>query len=156
MGTVNGILLALEKYIPKYKSGEEGVVMNVSSIAGVIYHGGAPIYCGTKFAIHGMTLSWGVQAHYERTKVRVVALAPGGTKTALFDNAENKVLAPIYKNILISEAPPVPFQELVSVFFFYTGYSKISLYVQKYDCRGSLKSPSPVFYQLLLFITFVK
>lgn len=132
MGTANGILLALENYIPKYKS--EGVVMNVSSIAGVISHGGAPIYCGTKFAIHGMTLSWGVQAHYERTKVRVVALAPGGTKTALYDKAVHKVLAPLYKNILVSKAPPVPFQVLVLVFF-YKEYSKISLYVQKYDLR---------------------
>ncbi|CAG9761041.1 unnamed protein product [Ceutorhynchus assimilis] len=98
-GTVHGILLGLEKYITKYKSGPEGLIINIASVLGIMPVGFMPIYVGTKFAVHGMTLAWGVPAHYERTKVRVVGVCPGITRTPLIIELPNRTLGPDYEDL---------------------------------------------------------
>lgn len=85
-GVIHGMLLALYNYIPKYKTSSEGLIVNISSIAGIEPFSGVPIYTGTKFAVHGMTLAWGSPSHYEQSKVRVVAVCPGVTDTPLITN----------------------------------------------------------------------
>ncbi|KAL1497785.1 hypothetical protein ABEB36_008683 [Hypothenemus hampei] len=102
-GTIHGVLLGLEEYIPKYKSGNEGLIVNISSVAGVVAAGPFPIYTASKFAVHGLTLSWGLPFHYNRTKVRVVGICPGATLTPMLQNVKNKVLKPIYEEILVKE-----------------------------------------------------
>lgn len=42
-----------------------------------------PIYGATKSALVTLTMAFGDEVHYERTKVRVVAVAPGFTSTNL-------------------------------------------------------------------------
>ncbi|KAL1497786.1 hypothetical protein ABEB36_008684 [Hypothenemus hampei] len=96
-GTINGVLLGLEEYIPKYKSGEEGLIVNISSIFGIAGTSPCPIYSASKFAVHGLTLSWGHPFHYNRTKVRVVGVCPGITLTPLLLNLTDKILKPVYK-----------------------------------------------------------
>ncbi|KAF7279038.1 hypothetical protein GWI33_007678 [Rhynchophorus ferrugineus] len=86
-GTINGILLGLEHYIQKYKSGPEGVIVNVCSVSAV---GGpipfpVPIYTCSKFAVHGLTITFGCIEHYQRTGVRIVAICPGITDTPIID-----------------------------------------------------------------------
>ncbi|XP_030763794.1 15-hydroxyprostaglandin dehydrogenase [NAD(+)]-like isoform X1 [Sitophilus oryzae] len=98
-GTINGVLLGLEEYIPKYKSGHEGVIINVSSIRGVDPSGDRPIYAATKFAIHGLSLAWGTQDHYNRTKVKVICVCPGSTATPLIANPVGTNLGPAYEEI---------------------------------------------------------
>ncbi|CAH1102723.1 unnamed protein product [Psylliodes chrysocephalus] len=83
-GTINGIILGLETYLKNHKQGEEAVILNTSSIAAIRPGPWMPIYGCTKAAIAGLTQSWGHDFHYERTKVRVVAICPGGTHTGLF------------------------------------------------------------------------
>ncbi|KAL1497787.1 hypothetical protein ABEB36_008685 [Hypothenemus hampei] len=95
-GTIHGVLLGLEEYIPKYKSGEEGLILNISSIAGVAPYAFIPIYTASKFAVHGLTLSWGLPFHYDRTKVRVVGICPGATDTPLLMDLKTKYVKPIY------------------------------------------------------------
>jgi len=73
----------MENYISKYKSGSEGVVINMSSITGVEASEGIPIYSATKFGVHGLTLGLGHPAHHERTGVKVVAICPGYTRTPI-------------------------------------------------------------------------
>ncbi|XP_057661426.1 15-hydroxyprostaglandin dehydrogenase [NAD(+)]-like isoform X1 [Diorhabda carinulata] len=94
-GTINGIILGLELYLKKYKQGDEAVILNTSSIAGIRPGPWMPIYGATKFAIVGMTLSWGDEFHFQRTKVRVLAICPGGTHTSLF-RVEQCALHPDY------------------------------------------------------------
>ncbi|XP_060531358.1 15-hydroxyprostaglandin dehydrogenase [NAD(+)]-like [Cylas formicarius] len=99
-GTVHGMLLGLENYIPKYKSDKaEGVIVNVSSIRGVEPLGDRPIYGATKFAVHGMTLAWGCQEHYQRTKVKVIGVCPGSTATPLIRHPEQTNLGEAYEVI---------------------------------------------------------
>jgi len=109
-GTINGILLGLDNYLPKHKSGAEGLIVNVASILGISPCGGFPIYAATKFATHGLTLSFGLPAHYERTKVRVVAVCPGVTLTSLFLNLDNKSLGPDYIKLKDEEFGSLPEQ----------------------------------------------
>lgn len=73
--------------------------MNVSSIAGIAPYGFVPIYVGTKFAVQGLTLAWGLPAHYERTKVRVVGVCPGSTITPLITDLPNRNLGPSYEEL---------------------------------------------------------
>lgn len=105
------MLLGLENYIPKYKSGSEGVIINVSSIGGVNPLGGIPIYTATKFALHGLTLAWGLPAHYDRTKVRVVGVCPGFTNTPLMAGYSNACLSQFYLDLLLAESASAPRQK---------------------------------------------
>lgn len=96
-------MLAVDKYIPKHKTGSEGVVINVSSIAGIQPCGGCPGYTATKFAVHGLTLAWGLPAHYERTGVKVIGICPGVTTTPLIQNFYQATFSQYYSDLLKQE-----------------------------------------------------
>ncbi|XP_049860116.1 15-hydroxyprostaglandin dehydrogenase [NAD(+)]-like [Schistocerca gregaria] len=81
-GVVHGILLA-HKYMGKQNGGAGGLVVNVSSVAGLDPVPQMAIYCGTKHAVCAMTRSYGDELHVNQTGVRMVALCPGPTDTPL-------------------------------------------------------------------------
>lgn len=112
-GTINGMLLGMDNYLPKYKSGDEGVIVNTSSILGIRPFAAYPVYAATKFAVHGLTLSWGLPAHYDRTKVRVVAVCPGITETPALEKSSENLINPAYEEIKSSEleGTSLPFQK---------------------------------------------
>lgn len=91
-GTIHGILLGLEKYLPKYKTAEETVIVNISSTAGTQGYGHIPIYSATKHAILGLVKSWGIPEFYEGTKVRVIGICPGVTMTPLITGMNGRNL----------------------------------------------------------------
>lgn len=93
------MLLGLDNYIKNHKTGSEGVIVNTSSIAGVGCFGNIPIYSGTKWAVHGMTRAWGVPFHYERTKVKVLAICPGATDTPLMYSMKDNTLGGPYQKL---------------------------------------------------------
>lgn len=72
------------------------MVINVCSVSGVGHSAGKPVYTATKFAVHGLTLSWGQPSHYKRTGVKVVGICPGLTITPLLDNFGSGVFSPWY------------------------------------------------------------
>ncbi|XP_049808292.1 15-hydroxyprostaglandin dehydrogenase [NAD(+)]-like [Schistocerca nitens] len=84
-GVVYGILLAY-KYMGKQNGGAGGLVVNVSSVAGLDAYPHTPIYSGTKHAVCAMTRSYGDELHVNQTGVRMVALCPGPTDTPLARN----------------------------------------------------------------------
>ncbi|XP_076273562.1 15-hydroxyprostaglandin dehydrogenase [NAD(+)]-like [Rhynchophorus ferrugineus] len=110
IGVAHGMVLGVDKYIPKYRSGSEGLIVNVSSIAGINSFPFIPIYTGTKFAIHGMTLAWGDVFHYSRTKVRVVGVCPGATETPLLRNFAGLTLGPDYEAYMVEGLKLCPSQ----------------------------------------------
>ncbi|XP_045478441.1 15-hydroxyprostaglandin dehydrogenase [NAD(+)]-like isoform X2 [Harmonia axyridis] len=89
-GIVHGITLGIQKYILRYKTGSEGVILNTASIAGTQVYPVAPVYSAIKSAIVSLTMSFGDEIHYNRTKVRVVAVAPGLTTTNILPKFEMK------------------------------------------------------------------
>ncbi|KAJ3662673.1 hypothetical protein Zmor_007011 [Zophobas morio] len=110
-GVIHGTLLGLETYIPKYKSGDEGVIVNISSIAGVKESNHVPIYCATKFAVIGLSKSFGHIFHYNRTKVKILVLCPGVTETPLISDIHGKSLGPPYEEAMNSHLGDLPIQK---------------------------------------------
>jgi NAD(P)-dependent dehydrogenase (short-subunit alcohol dehydrogenase family) len=56
---VRGTLLGFQ-YLGKDKGGKGGVVVNIASIVGLARVAGCPVYVGTKYAVIGITRSFGV------------------------------------------------------------------------------------------------
>nr|CAI5827587.1 unnamed protein product [Callosobruchus analis] len=110
-GVVHGMLLGMDKYLPKYRQEEEAVIVNISSTAGIQGYGHVPIYCATKHAVHGMTRSWGVPEFYEETKVRVVGIHPGVTNTPLIFNMPGSNFGGKYEAFLQKHIEEYPTQE---------------------------------------------
>ncbi|KAK9875048.1 hypothetical protein WA026_005850 [Henosepilachna vigintioctopunctata] len=86
-GIIHGTVLAHENYILNHKSGPEGVIINTASTAGChvspvchfVY--GTPIYGATKSGVISLTIGLGNTLHYEKSKIKVLAIAPGMTLT---------------------------------------------------------------------------
>ncbi|KAI4471370.1 15-hydroxyprostaglandin dehydrogenase [nad(+)] [Holotrichia oblita] len=106
-GTIHGCLLALHEYLPKYKSGDEAAIINLSSTAGLEGYPNIPIYSATKHAIIGLGRSWGHPRHFKETKVRVMTVCPNATETPLLNAMPGRNLGPIYEQIFTSTPLPV-------------------------------------------------
>ncbi|XP_076632424.1 uncharacterized protein LOC143347260 [Colletes latitarsis] len=79
-GIVYGTILGLHS-MGKYKGGNGGTIVNMSSVAGLEGIPIAPIYGGTQYAIVGFTQS--LKHYYEKTGVRMLTICPGLTTTAM-------------------------------------------------------------------------
>ncbi|XP_069687826.1 15-hydroxyprostaglandin dehydrogenase [NAD(+)]-like [Periplaneta americana] len=86
---VRGTLLGFQ-YMGKDKGGKGGVVVNIASILGLAPMAGCPVYVGTKHAVVGITRSFGLPYHFDRTGVRVIAMCPGVTDTPLISEAHHR------------------------------------------------------------------
>ncbi|KAK5642198.1 hypothetical protein RI129_008365 [Pyrocoelia pectoralis] len=95
-GTTNGTILAFEDYLPLYKSGEEAVILNISSISALHCHASIPIYSATKGGIVTLTRSLGQSLHYEHKNIRVMVLCPGFVDT----NLGGTLIGPNYASIM--------------------------------------------------------
>lgn len=100
IGTVNGTMLALENYLPQNKKGEEAVILNVSSMGAFLFCSACPSYTATKCGILVLTSCMGQQAHYERKKVRVMAICPSSTATELYADRKSTALNEEYEKLL--------------------------------------------------------
>ncbi|KAG8222466.1 hypothetical protein J437_LFUL002201 [Ladona fulva] len=69
------------KYMGKDNGGNGGIVINMSSVLGMKPYAGCPVYCATKYALLGLTRSFGEPYYFEKTGIRMVALCPGTTAT---------------------------------------------------------------------------
>ncbi|GJQ83243.1 hypothetical protein Trydic_g8841 [Trypoxylus dichotomus] len=85
MGTITGLLLAVEKYFPQHKSGEKAYIVNLSSIAGLVPSEFCPVYSATKHGVIGLTRSYGLNRHLKRNGIVVAALCPSGTDSSMAD-----------------------------------------------------------------------
>ncbi|XP_046981453.1 15-hydroxyprostaglandin dehydrogenase [NAD(+)]-like [Schistocerca americana] len=90
-GVVHTMLLAY-KHMGKHEGGNGGVVVNLSSVAGLEPVSVLPIYAGTKHAVAAMTRSYGDKLHLDKTGVSVMALCPGASDTPLVHDAHQFVL----------------------------------------------------------------
>ena len=80
MGMLNGIHAVLTKM----KSRKRGTIINVSSIAGIKGFPNHMAYCGTKFAVHGLTET--LREEVAMDDVRVITIAPGAVETELLSH----------------------------------------------------------------------
>ncbi|KAK5643803.1 hypothetical protein RI129_007648 [Pyrocoelia pectoralis] len=80
VGTLQGTFLGL-KYMSKNMGGRGGVILNMSSIVGIIPAPIFPVYSATKSFVLSFGRSLGDQVHYGYNEVRILTLCPGLTRT---------------------------------------------------------------------------
>lgn len=98
------MVLGINEYLSKNQQGPEAVILNVSSVAGLLNLYQVPIYTGTKYAVLGLTRSWGNEEVYRQMKIRVIAVCPVATNTPLMGLIEGRTLpGPLYENINLDD-----------------------------------------------------
>lgn len=81
---VHGVFYCSQMVVPRMKEMGEGHIFNLSSIAGTIGVERLSAYCGTKFAVRGIS-----QSMYKELRdygVKVTCIDPGSVQTNFFDN----------------------------------------------------------------------
>jgi NAD(P)-dependent dehydrogenase (short-subunit alcohol dehydrogenase family) len=80
---VLGTLLTLKHSVPHLRDAGGGVLLCTASQAGVHGYGGMSAYCASKFAVVGLVES--LSQELAGDGIRVCAVAPGITRTAMYD-----------------------------------------------------------------------
>ncbi len=82
-----GVIYGCRAFLPQIVENNEGAVVNVASIFGLIGVPGVSAYCTTKFAVKGFTESLMVEFH--KSPIGIHCVMPGGIDTAIADNSPN-------------------------------------------------------------------
>ncbi|XP_046396754.1 uncharacterized short-chain type dehydrogenase/reductase y4vI-like [Ischnura elegans] len=82
IGTIRGAEEAA-KYMSKEFGGDGGVIVNISSILGLLPFSKAPPYAASKHGVIGLTRALGCPEVYEASGIRHIAVCPGITDTDL-------------------------------------------------------------------------
>ena len=83
---VNGIFHTCRHIVPIMREQKSGHIVNISSIAGTTGIPGATAYCGTKFAVRGISLS--LFKEVRKDHIKVTCVYPGSVNTEFFTNYE--------------------------------------------------------------------
>lgn len=75
---VIGLLNGIDAVISDMKSRNTGTIINISSIAGKKSFPSHAAYCGTKFAVHGISET--LRSEVAMNNVRVITIAPGAAE----------------------------------------------------------------------------
>jgi short-subunit dehydrogenase len=86
---VLGTTLASRAAMIHFTQRNEGVLINVSSLLGVVPNPLVPTYSMSKFAVRGLTLSLH-QSTWPRSPIHVCAVLPGPIDTPMFKRAANR------------------------------------------------------------------
>lgn len=97
-GVTSGTLLAFE-YMGKENGGSGGVIVNLSSIAGIAVVPSLPIYSATKHYVVALSQSTGHPSNYDRSGIKVLAICPGPTETLILQHSDENTLTVVNKNM---------------------------------------------------------
>lgn len=87
---VHGIFYVSKRVIPEMKQMEEGHIINIGSGAGTNGIAGMSAYCGTKYAVVGITES--MHLELRDFGVKVTCLSPGSVETSFSGSNKNKLM----------------------------------------------------------------
>jgi NAD(P)-dependent dehydrogenase (short-subunit alcohol dehydrogenase family) len=82
-----GVVHGVKAFLPHLKRSEEGHVVNVSSVFGIIAVPGQSAYNAAKFAVRGFTECLRQELELERSTVSATCVHPGGIRTNIARNA---------------------------------------------------------------------
>ncbi|XP_063906759.1 15-hydroxyprostaglandin dehydrogenase [NAD(+)]-like [Zophobas morio] len=110
VAVIEGTYLAMQKYLPKYKSGEEGLIINTASICGLHSFQINPVYCATKHGLIGLGKALGGDEFYKKYKVRVLTICPGLMNTPISGRADGFLFPEVLEKevsavCLVAQAP---------------------------------------------------
>jgi len=92
---VMAVLNAMQVVLPNMKENRTGTIINISSIAGKKTFPAHAAYCGTKFAIHG--ISENIREEVAAFNVRVITIAPGAVETELLSHTTDDEIIKDYE-----------------------------------------------------------
>ncbi|GJQ77765.1 hypothetical protein Trydic_g16030 [Trypoxylus dichotomus] len=110
-GVLTGTTLAMDNYLPKYKTLDQPIVVNIASIYGL---DGSPFltaYSATKHGVIGIGKCFSLNCHYEATGVKIISICPGFTDTALPKNCGSVLRPGRYRDIVRELIPNLYLQE---------------------------------------------
>ncbi|KAL7733487.1 hypothetical protein ACLKA6_004957 [Drosophila palustris] len=88
-GVVNSCLIALE-YMDKSKGGKGGMVMNISSVAGIQPTPVMSVYSAAKHGVTALTRCLAGSPNFEQSGVAFIIICPGFTDTPLLHDLQGK------------------------------------------------------------------
>ncbi|KAM6073453.1 15-hydroxyprostaglandin dehydrogenase [NAD(+)] isoform 1-T1 [Theristicus caerulescens] len=86
---IRGTYLGLE-YMRKGNGGDGGVIINISSLAGLMPAAFQPVYCATKHGVIGFTRSIALAASMENYGVRLNTICPGFVNTPILQSIDKE------------------------------------------------------------------
>ncbi|KAM7142164.1 15-hydroxyprostaglandin dehydrogenase [NAD(+)] isoform 1-T1 [Molossus nigricans] len=89
VSVISGTYLGLE-YMSKQNGGEGGIIINMSSLAGLMPVAQQPVYCASKHGIIGFTRSAAMAAILMNSGVRMNAICPGFVNTPILESIEKE------------------------------------------------------------------
>lgn len=87
-----GPLQLIHGFIPHLRRNGEARIINVSSVGGQVVFPGAPTYCASKFAIHGLTQA--LRMELMRDNIHVMGVYPGPVDTRMAEGLDMKKAEP--------------------------------------------------------------
>ncbi|KAK9708314.1 short chain dehydrogenase [Popillia japonica] len=82
-GVLTGTYLAMDNYLPKYKTMQHPVIVNISSIFGLDGIACFIVYTATKHAVLGIGKCLSTKEHFQATGAKIITICPGVTETPL-------------------------------------------------------------------------
>ncbi|MGB1581661.1 MAG: SDR family NAD(P)-dependent oxidoreductase [Nevskiales bacterium] len=82
-----GVVYGTKAFLPMLKAADEGVVVNISSVFGIIAFPNQAAYNASKFAVRGFTEALRHEMTIEGSKLLAISVHPGGIKTNIARNA---------------------------------------------------------------------
>lgn len=82
-----GVIYGCRAFLPQLLANNEGAVVNVASVFGLVGIPGVSAYCASKFAVRGFTEC--LMAEFHKSPISIHCVMPGGIDTNIADNAEN-------------------------------------------------------------------
>ena len=92
---VMAVLNGMQAVLSDMKERKTGTIINISSVAGKKTFPAHAAYCGTKFAIHG--ISENVREEVAPFDVRVITIAPGAVETELLSHTTDEEIIKGYE-----------------------------------------------------------
>lgn len=107
---IKGVYYLMKALLPHFCINSKGVIVNTASVAGHLGMAGHIAYSASKHAVIGMTKT--VAIEYAKKGIRVNAICPGFTQTAMLDSADTDAQ---YKEMLKFATPMKRFGEATEI-----------------------------------------